>query len=77
MPLSPIIHLHKRLQTFTFCLGEVGEQIAAVLPGRDEVSVAVLSSCEDSGETGHSSLSEDSSLDDSKASKAEERRPNR
>lgn len=59
----------------TLSLGEDGEQIAAVLPGMEEVSVAVLSSWEDSGETGHSSLSEPESLDDRRASKAEERRP--
>lgn len=59
----------------TLSLGDDGEQIAAVLPGREEVSVAVLSSWKDSGETGHISLSEADSLDDSIASKAEERRP--
>lgn len=59
----------------TLSLGDDGEQIAAVLPGREDVSVAVLSSWEDSGETGHSSLSEADSLEDSRASKAEERRP--
>ncbi len=62
-------------QFLTLSLGEDGEQIAAVLPGREEVSVAVLKSCDDSGETGHSSLSEADSLEDSRASKAEERRP--
>ena len=57
--------------------GEVGEQTAAVLPGREELSVlsAVLSSRDDSGELGPSSLSDDVSLEDSKASKADERRP--
>jgi len=39
------------------------------------VSGAALSSWEDSGETGHSSLSEADSLDDSRANKAEERSP--
>ena len=57
--------------------GEVGEQTAAVLPGREELSVlsAALSSRDDSGELGPSSLSDDVSLEDSKASKADERRP--
>lgn len=59
----------------TLSLGDEGEQTAAVLPGREEVSVAVLSSWEDSGETGQSSLSEAESLAESRASKAEERRP--
>lgn len=63
------------LLLLTLSLGDDGEQIAAVLPGREDVSVAVLSSWEDSGETGHSSLSEADSLEDSRASKAEERRP--
>lgn len=77
--LSPIIqssYIHLKCLLFpTLDLGEDGEQIAAVLPGREEVSVAVLSSWGDSKETGHSSLSEADSLDDSRASKAEERRP--
>lgn len=68
-------YLTTQLLFLTLSLGEDGEQIAAVLPGRDEVSVAVLSSGEDSGETGHSSLSEADSLDDSRASRAEERSP--
>ena len=51
--------------------------MAAVLPGREEVSVvsAALSSRDDSGEVGPSSLSDDDSLEDSRASKAEDRRP--
>lgn len=59
----------------TLSLGGGGEQIAAVLPGREEVSVVVLSSWEESGETGPSSLSEADSLEDSIDSRAEERRP--
>lgn len=61
----------------TLRLGEDGEQIAAVLPGREEASVAVLVSWEDSGETGHSSLSDADSLDNSIASNADERKPTR
>lgn len=49
--------------------------MAAVLPGSEDASVAALSSWEDVGETGHSSLSEAESLEDRSASKAEERKP--
>lgn len=59
----------------TLSLGDDGEQIAAVLPGSEEVSVAVLRSWEDSGEPGPISLSEADSLEDSRVSKVEERRP--
>lgn len=58
----------------TLSLGGGGEQTAAVLPGREEVSV-VLSSWLDSGLPGHSSLSEADSLGDSRDSKAEALRP--
>lgn len=63
------------IMLFTLSLGDDREQTAAVLPAREEVSVAVLSSCEDSGDTRHRSLSEADSLDNSRASKAEERSP--
>ena len=55
----------------------MGEHTAAVLPRREEVSVvsAALGSRDDSGEVGPSSLSDDDSLEDSRASKAEDRRP--
>lgn len=61
----------------TLYLGEDGEQMAAVLPGREEASVAALVSWENSGETGPSSLSDADSLDNSIASKADERKPTR
>ena len=70
MQLVPFVWV----QWLTLSLGGGGEQMAAVLPGSEEVSVVVLSSCEDSGEAGHSSLSDADSLEDRRDSSAEERR---